>query len=116
MIDLNSVDEDGETVVFLSDVSGGTLKKGFMVEAIEPEDKLCAPARVSSIREDLGIAFLQVDWKSVRRDQGQGLRFGLNKNGWATATSAARTQRARLTTSRGASSSVSLRQTQNGAS
>ncbi len=88
IIDLNAVDEDGETAVFLRDVTGGELKVGWMTTAYEPDDGVCAPARVASIREDLGVAFLQVDWKALRREDTSRPRFRLNKRGWVTSTAA----------------------------
>lgn len=95
MIDLNSTDEDGETIAFLSDVSAGKLTVGRMAIAYEPEDGVYAPARVASIHEDRGVAFLQVDWRAMRRETPQSHSFRLSRAGWASssavATSAAQT-------------------------
>lgn len=68
VIDLNSTDEDGETVALLSDVSDGRLEVGRIAIAYEPEEGVSTLARVSSIRNDLGIAFLQVNWRAMKRE------------------------------------------------
>ncbi|APZ34515.1 hypothetical protein BOH66_09910 [Microbacterium aurum] len=88
MIDLNSTDHDGETVALLEDVSGGTLSRGRMALAYEPEAGLCAQARVASIREDLGIAYLQVDWRSMKRMGDESGGFQITKHDWVMSASA----------------------------
>lgn len=89
IVDLNSTDEDGETIVFLSDVSDGTLKVGRMAIAYEPDDHVSAPARVASIYPERGVAFLQVDWRSMKRMSDESNQFRLAKHGWMTASAAA---------------------------
>lgn len=108
VIDLNSTDEDGETIVFLSDVTAGELERGRMVTAYEPEDGVAAPAFVSSIYPDRGVAFLRVNWRAMRRDQPESPMFRVSQAGWQT-NSAARTQKAVIAASRVASGRVSLR-------
>lgn len=91
LIDLNSTDEDGETIVFLSDVTSGSLVAGRMAEAYEPEDGVAAPARVASVYPDRGVAFLQVDWRAMRREAPKSPTFRLSKVGWTeSATSSSR--------------------------
>lgn len=85
VIDLNSSDEDGETIVFLSDVTSGHLEVGRMALAYEPDDGVAAPARVASIHPDRGVAFLQVDWRAMRREQPQSRTFRLTTDNWVTA-------------------------------
>lgn len=97
IIDLNSTDEDGETIVFLRDVSSGELEVGRIAIAYEPEDGVAAPARVASIHRDKGVAFLQVDWRAMKRERPESRTFRLNTAGWArNATSAASAQSAML--------------------
>lgn len=113
VIDLNSVDEDGETVVFLDDVSGGRLRKGYMAVAFEPEDGISAPARVASIREDLGIAFLQVDWRAMRRDRADSPYFRLDKRGWTTSATRVTETHLTIDVARGNRDAVSIKRSRN---
>ncbi|GGI43945.1 hypothetical protein [Agromyces flavus] len=63
-IDLNDIDEEGLTVALLSDASG-PLEPGRMTIAYENEDRLAAPALVASVRTDLGIAYLRLNWRAL---------------------------------------------------
>lgn len=92
VIDLNSTDEDGETIVFLSDVTSGELQRGRMVTAYEPEDGVAAPAFVSSIFPDRGVAFLRVNWRAMRRDQPQSSTFRIDRSSWQSRTLEARNE------------------------
>lgn len=67
-IDLNDVDSNGLTSVLLGDAHG-VLVPGETVTAYEPEDGVAAPARVESVDEVNGIAFLRVDWRAMTYDR-----------------------------------------------
>lgn len=63
-IDLNDINENGQTVALLIDADQ-PLTVGKIVVAFESEDQVAALAMVARIDEARGIAFLWVDWASM---------------------------------------------------
>lgn len=68
-IDLNSVRSDGTTRVRLARASG-KIKRGDMVTAFESEDGVAAHAWVDRVDEARGYAFITVNTRSMRDDDG----------------------------------------------
>lgn len=67
-IDLNDRAQGGLTRAWLRDLPGN-VKVGDEVTAYEPEDGVCARAEVAEIDRAKGLAFLRVDWGSLREDE-----------------------------------------------